>query len=61
MTALARLPESQRTALLLRANEGLRYAEIAEVLSVSVPAVESLIHRARTQLRQLWKDTPEES
>lgn len=61
MTALARLPESQRTSLLLRVSEGLSYAEIAEVLSVSVPAVESLIYRARTQLRRLLKETREES
>ncbi len=59
--ALALLPESQRSVLLLRVGEGLTYAEIADVLSVSVPAVESLIYRARAQLRRLLKDSEEES
>ncbi len=55
MTALRRLPENQRAALLLRANEGLSYSEIASVLSVSVSSVQSLIFRARTGLRQALK------
>jgi len=52
MCALETLPENQRAALLLRVNEGLPYAEIAKVLSVSVASVESLIFRARTRLRE---------
>lgn len=52
MQALTTLPEKQRTALLLRVMEGFSYAEIAEVLSVSPVAVESLIFRARTWLRE---------
>jgi RNA polymerase sigma-70 factor, ECF subfamily len=54
-TALCQLPENQRAALLLRVNEELSYAEISEVLSVSVSSVESLLHRARTRLRELLK------
>jgi RNA polymerase sigma-70 factor, ECF subfamily len=53
MEALRLLPENQRAAILLRVNEGLSYAEISKVLSVSVSSVESLIFRARTRLRQL--------
>ena len=55
MTALNQLPEKQKAALLLRVNEGLSYAEIGEVLSVSIASTESLIFRARTRLRQLLK------
>jgi RNA polymerase sigma-70 factor (ECF subfamily) len=43
---LARLPDKQRAAFVLCRFEGLSYAEIAEILETSVPAVKSLIHRA---------------
>jgi len=45
--ALADIPERQRRALLLREVRGLSYEEIAAELGVSVPAVETLIFRAR--------------
>ncbi len=45
--ALERLPDRQRAALLLRTQEGLAYAEIAEVLGTSQGGVKSLLHRAR--------------
>lgn len=53
MTAMGQLPEKQRAALLLRANEGLSYQEIAEVMELSVPGVESLLFRARRNLKQM--------
>jgi RNA polymerase sigma-70 factor (ECF subfamily) len=49
---LDRLPDRQRAALLLRVNEGLSYREIAEVLGLSLQGVESLIFKARQQLRE---------
>lgn len=49
--AITRLPESQRMAVVLRRYEELSYEEIAEVLDQSVPAVKSLLFRARTELR----------
>ena len=49
--ALGRLPFNQRAALVMRELEGRSYAEIAETLGVSVPAVETLIFRARRSLR----------
>jgi RNA polymerase sigma-70 factor (ECF subfamily) len=52
MAALSRLPENQRAALLLRIEEELSYREIAAVLGVSVQSVESLLFRARTNLRR---------
>jgi RNA polymerase sigma-70 factor, ECF subfamily len=50
--AITALPEMQRMALVLRRYEELRYEEIAEVLDLSVPAVKSVLFRARTELRE---------
>jgi RNA polymerase sigma-70 factor (ECF subfamily) len=50
--AIAELPEMQRIALVLRRYQELSYDEIAEVLEQSVPAVKSLLFRARTELRE---------
>jgi RNA polymerase sigma factor (sigma-70 family) len=47
---VARLPDQQRSALLMRELEGLTYQEIAAAMSVSVPAVKSLLVRARMGL-----------
>jgi RNA polymerase sigma factor, sigma-70 family len=49
--AITQLPESQRIALILRRYEQLSYEEISEVLDLSVPAVKSVLFRARTELR----------
>lgn len=49
--AIAQLPETQRMAVVLRRYDELSYEEIAEVLDQSVPAVKSLLFRARTELR----------
>jgi len=45
-----RLPEQQRSALLMREMEGLTYKELSEALAVSVPAIKSLLVRARIGL-----------
>jgi RNA polymerase sigma-70 factor (ECF subfamily) len=50
--AIAGLPEAQRMAVVLRRYEQLPYEEIAKVLNLSVPAVKSLLFRARTTLRE---------
>ena len=47
---VARLPEQQRSALLMREIDGLAYADIAAALEVSVAAVKSLLVRARIGL-----------
>jgi RNA polymerase sigma-70 factor (ECF subfamily) len=49
--AIAQLPETQRMAVVLRRYDELSYEEIADVLDQSVPAVKSLLFRARTELR----------
>jgi RNA polymerase sigma factor (sigma-70 family) len=51
LRALGRLPFNQRAALVMRELEGRSYAEIADTIGVSVPAVETLIFRARRSLR----------
>jgi RNA polymerase sigma factor (sigma-70 family) len=51
LRALELLPFNQRAALVMRELEGRSYAEIADTLTVSVAAVETLIFRARRSLR----------
>jgi len=51
--ALQQLPERQRAAMVLSHYQGLSNTETAEILEVSVDAVESLLSRARRQLRVL--------
>jgi RNA polymerase sigma-70 factor (ECF subfamily) len=50
--ALGHLAFNQRAAIVLREIEGRSYAEIADVLGVSMSAVETLIFRARRALRE---------
>jgi RNA polymerase sigma factor (sigma-70 family) len=55
--ALGHLAFNQRAALVMRELEGRSYAEIAEILEVSVAAVETLIFRARRALREQLEGT----
>lgn len=50
--ALETLPTNQRAAFVLSQAEGLSQKEVAAVMELSEKAVESLIHRARTNLRK---------
>lgn len=47
------LPETQRTALLLREIDALSYDQIAEVMDTTVPSVKSLLVRARVALAEM--------
>ena len=47
-----RLPEQQRSALLMREISGMAYQDLAAALDVTVPAVKSLLVRARIGLAQ---------
>jgi RNA polymerase sigma factor (sigma-70 family) len=47
---VGRLPEQQRSALLMREIDGLSYADLAGALDVTVPAIKSLLVRARVGL-----------
>jgi len=50
--AVASLPEPQRTALLLHRFEGCSYDEVGAALSLSLPAVKSLLFRARESVKE---------
>ncbi len=50
--AISRLPEQQKVAFTLHRIEGLTYQEIAEVMQTSLSSVESLLHRAKQNLRK---------
>jgi RNA polymerase sigma-70 factor (ECF subfamily) len=49
--AVQGLPEDQRMAVLLSKYEGLSYRELADAMDRSIPAVKSLLVRARDHLR----------
>jgi RNA polymerase sigma-70 factor (ECF subfamily) len=53
---LAQLEPEQRAVLVIRDIDGLSTAEAAEVLDISVPALKSRLHRARTALRHHLAD-----
>jgi RNA polymerase sigma factor (sigma-70 family) len=50
VSEIARLPERQRMALVMREFDGRTHAETAEALHTTVPATKSLIIRARSNL-----------
>lgn len=52
LTDVKALPETQRTALLLREIDALSYDQIAEAMDTTVPSVKSLLVRARVALAE---------
>ena len=52
MSDVQDLPETQRTALLLREIDALSYDQIAEAMETTVPSVKSLLVRARVSLAE---------
>ncbi|MBK6936576.1 MAG: RNA polymerase sigma factor [Chitinophagaceae bacterium] len=51
--AIAQLPENQKVAFTLSKLEDLSYQEVSDVMKTSVPAVESLLHRAKQNLKKI--------
>jgi RNA polymerase sigma factor (sigma-70 family) len=54
--AIKQLPEQQQAAFVLQKIEGLSQSQIAGVLKTTVPAVESLLTRAKANLKKLLDD-----
>lgn len=54
--AIKQLPENQQIAFVLNKVEGLNYQEVADVMKTSLSAVESLLHRAKTNLKENLKN-----
>jgi RNA polymerase sigma-70 factor (ECF subfamily) len=51
LKAVESLPENQKTVFLLHQTEGLSYQEISEIMDTSLSAIESLMFRAKQNLR----------
>jgi RNA polymerase sigma factor (sigma-70 family) len=49
---IRKLPETQRTALVLREMDALSYEQIAEAMETTVPSIKSLLVRARVSLAE---------
>ena len=54
--ALQQIPDKQRIAFTLHKLEGQSYQEIAEIMNTSLYAVESLMSRAKTNLKTVLKN-----
>jgi RNA polymerase sigma-70 factor (ECF subfamily) len=54
--ALGRLPERQRTALLLSDRVGLTGSEVAAALGITQGAARVLVHRARQGFRMAYEE-----
>lgn len=50
--AIDKLPENQKIAFTLHKVEGLSYQEVSEVMKTTVSSVESLMHRAKNNLKK---------
>jgi RNA polymerase sigma-70 factor (ECF subfamily) len=55
-SALARLPETHRTLVVLKDVEGWTHGEIADVLGITVTAAKVRLHRAHVRLREYLKE-----
>lgn len=53
LAALQELPEADRAAVLMRAQDGMSYADIGRALGLSETAVKVKVHRARLRLADL--------
>ena len=55
LAVLGSLPETQRSALVLRDQLGLSYEDVAGALNKSLPATKVIIHRARAAFRRAYE------
>ncbi len=56
-SAIAELPEGERTAFLLRTQCGLSYEEIARALGIGLSAAKVRVHRSRIKLAKHFANT----
>ena len=54
--AIEQLPENQKIAFTLHKMEGLSYQQVSVVMNATVSSVESLLHRAKTNLKKNLED-----
>lgn len=54
--AIRQLPENQQIAFILNKVECLSYQEVAEIMQTSLSAIESLLHRAKSNLKEILKN-----
>lgn len=50
--AVENLPDQQKTAFVLTRIEGLGHKDVSEIMNTTVPAVESLLQRAKSNLKK---------
>ena len=50
--AIDKLPENQKIAFTLHKVEGLSYQEVSEIMNTTVSSIESLMHRAKNNLKK---------
>ena len=55
--AIDRLPEEQRTVLILSEIQGMKYQDIGAILDIPVGTVKSRMHTAMERLRELLTDS----
>jgi len=53
MAALQKLPEIDRSILIMKAHDGLSYQEISNILGVPIPGLKVKVHRARYRLANI--------
>lgn len=56
LKAIAKLPQNQNIAFVLNKIEGLSYQQISEIMEMSESAVDSLLHRAKMNLRKMLEN-----
>ncbi len=54
--SIRQLPENQQIAFILNKVEGLSYQEVANIMQTSLSAIESLLHRAKSNLKEILKN-----
>lgn len=55
--AIGKLSENQRIAFVLHHYDGYSYLQISDIMNTSIPSVESMIHRAKVNLKNQLKNT----